>query len=146
MKKLDVGQAVSILANAGVIAGIVFLAMELRQNNELMLDEAERARAQSFRENQGVWADHADVWAQDQAGEALTPADSFRLSRIWLMNLWAYQTSFRQLPRDEVEGASSLFRRSYQMMPSLRATWDQDRDAFEPEFVQFMEENVFHGQ
>ncbi len=37
MKKLDLGQSVGILANIGVIAGIVFLAVELRQNNELVV-------------------------------------------------------------------------------------------------------------
>ena len=40
MKKIDVGQTVTILANLGVIAGIIFLAIELRQNNELMAAEA----------------------------------------------------------------------------------------------------------
>jgi len=40
VKKLNVGQALAILANAGVIASIFFLALELRQNNELM--DAER--------------------------------------------------------------------------------------------------------
>ena len=146
MKKIDLGQAVGIVANLGVIAGIVFLGVELRQNNELLLEEAQRARAQAFRENQGVWADHAEVWAKDLDGETLTSAEAFRLSRIWLMNLWAYQTSFRQLPRDEVERAATLFRRQYQTMPSLRATWEQDRDAFEPDFVQYMEENAFYGR
>ena len=37
MKKIDLGQAIGILANVGVIAGIVFLGMELRQNNELVV-------------------------------------------------------------------------------------------------------------
>lgn len=32
MKKIDLGQTVSILANIGVIAGIVFLGVEIRQN------------------------------------------------------------------------------------------------------------------
>ena len=32
MRKIDFGQSVTLLANIGVIAGIVFLAMELRQN------------------------------------------------------------------------------------------------------------------
>ena len=36
MKKLDLGQTVSILANLGVIAGIVFLGIEIRQNNYLL--------------------------------------------------------------------------------------------------------------
>jgi len=37
LKKIDLGQAIGILANAGVIAGIVFLDMELRQNYELVV-------------------------------------------------------------------------------------------------------------
>ena len=41
MKKFDLGQAVSILANFGVIAGIIFLAIELRQNTEATISSAE---------------------------------------------------------------------------------------------------------
>ena len=32
MKKIDLGQTLNTLANVGVIAGIVFLGVELRQN------------------------------------------------------------------------------------------------------------------
>ena len=34
MKKIDLGQAISIFANLGVIAGIVFLGIELQQNRQ----------------------------------------------------------------------------------------------------------------
>ncbi len=34
MKKIDIGQAIGILANVGVIAGIVFLAIEIRTSTE----------------------------------------------------------------------------------------------------------------
>ena len=44
MKKIDLGQTLGILANLGVIAGIVFLAVELRQNTE-SLDESRRLAA-----------------------------------------------------------------------------------------------------
>jgi hypothetical protein len=37
LKKIDLRQAIGILANAGVIARIVFLGMELRQNYELVV-------------------------------------------------------------------------------------------------------------
>ena len=33
MKKIDVGQTMTILANLGVIIGIAFLAVEINQNN-----------------------------------------------------------------------------------------------------------------
>ena len=40
MKKIDLGQAISILANIGVIVGIVFLVIEVRQNNVLLIAES----------------------------------------------------------------------------------------------------------
>ena len=45
MKKIDLGQLVTILANIGVIAGIVFLALELRQTQRSMAAQAYQARA-----------------------------------------------------------------------------------------------------
>ena len=39
MKKIDLGQAISMFANIGVIAGIVFLAFEIRQNTEALETE-----------------------------------------------------------------------------------------------------------
>ena len=40
MKKVAFGQTIGILANIGVIAGIIFLGVELQQNNELLQTEA----------------------------------------------------------------------------------------------------------
>jgi len=54
MKKIDLGQTVSILANVGVIAGIVILAIEIRQNTD-SLDESRNlaiAEAQQARQSQ----------------------------------------------------------------------------------------------
>ena len=49
MKKIDLGQALSLLANVGVIAGIIFLGFELHQNQVLGRAEVrnEIARAES---------------------------------------------------------------------------------------------------
>jgi len=40
MKKIDLGQTVSVLANLGVIAGIAFLGFELRQNTVALRSSA----------------------------------------------------------------------------------------------------------
>jgi len=40
LKKIELGQTITILANFGVIAGIVFLGIELQQNNDLMEAQA----------------------------------------------------------------------------------------------------------
>lgn len=34
MRKLDLGQTITVLANVGVIVGIIFLVLELQQNNQ----------------------------------------------------------------------------------------------------------------
>ncbi len=45
MKKIDLGQTITIVANIGVIAGIVFLGYELRQTQMAMQSQAFQARA-----------------------------------------------------------------------------------------------------
>ena len=45
MKKIDLGQALGIFANLGVISGIIFLGVEIRQNSELMRIQINQARA-----------------------------------------------------------------------------------------------------
>jgi hypothetical protein len=42
MKKIDLGQVITILANIGVIAGIVFLGIEISQNTRSLQAEAYR--------------------------------------------------------------------------------------------------------
>ena len=50
MKKIDLGQTISILANFGVIAGIVFLAVEIGQNQRA-LDEQNMLTSLSGRDS-----------------------------------------------------------------------------------------------
>ena len=49
MKKIDLGQSIQIIANIGVIAGIVFLGLEIRQMNQKIRDNTEdRTDRQSY--------------------------------------------------------------------------------------------------
>jgi hypothetical protein len=42
MKKIDVGQTIGVLANVGVILGIVFLSLQLNQANRIATNDARR--------------------------------------------------------------------------------------------------------
>ena len=90
MKKIDVGQGVAILANLGVIAGILLLTLELRQNNELMSIQAQ-ATAVSLRTE--VWRptleqpDIAPLLLKDQRGEELSGEEELRLRALWMRSL-----------------------------------------------------------
>jgi len=95
MKKIDLGQAISILANVGVIAGIVFLGLELRQNNQLLAASArtnlitQRASAVDQTMNPFV----LEALYKYAAGEPVTPAERgaiFILARQ-VIELWEWQ-------------------------------------------------------
>jgi len=47
MKKIDLGQTITILANVGVIAGIIFLAIEVQQNTASLNESRNLAIAQA---------------------------------------------------------------------------------------------------
>lgn len=42
-----------IVGAAAVVLTLIYLAVQIRQNNKHLAQEAQRARAQSFRENMG---------------------------------------------------------------------------------------------
>jgi hypothetical protein len=41
MKKIDLGQTFQVLANVGVIIGLIFLTLEIRQNTSALIDESQ---------------------------------------------------------------------------------------------------------
>lgn len=89
MKKLDFVQFITILANVGVIAGIVFLSLEVRQNTAQM-----RAQA-AFTINQSVEALNQAVFQAPEFAELLHRGEkSFRnLDPIEQRRLAAYYFS-----------------------------------------------------
>ncbi len=151
MKKIEPQELISILANIGVIAGIVFLAFELRQNNELMASEA---RATYASMDQIGWSfiienpDLSDLLIKDRNGEELTESEELRLNALWLQNLAQYQFRFLEDPNSV--GWVNGQRRNYESYSTLRSAWEGNgsgarqagKDNFDPRFVRFYEENV----
>ncbi len=145
MKKIDLGQGLGILANLGVIAGILLLFLEIRQNNDLIAEEAQRARTESLREAYSLLADNGElaaIWVKETDGEELTAVEAVRLGSFYIRGLIGYQTSYQQLPREELEPMTNWFRLRYQTSSTWRTTWEQHRVNLDPGFVRFMEENV----
>ena len=145
MKRIRLGEALSILANVGVVGGILLLVYELRQNNDLMAEEAQRARGESIREAYSQMADNGElaaIWVKEMKGEELTAVEEVRLGSYYIRGLFGFQTSYQQLPREELEPMTNWFRDRYQTSPTWRITWDQNRNTFSPDFVRFMEESI----
>ena len=149
MKKADLGQVITVIANLGVIVGIVFLALELQQNNELLASEGRINRTNQVREIWQAILDHpelADFFVKDRNGEPLSEAEELLLNAFWMSTLMAVQWQYLE----GIEFSLSGLIRNARSYGSLRRTWQgggvgsraAGRDNFDPNFVRFVEENI----
>jgi hypothetical protein len=147
MKKIDVTQAVSILANAGVITGIVFLVIEISQTNDQL---ASQARNTIFELRAGLERDVinnvgniADVLVKSRRGEALTDVEQSRL----LGRRYQMLQTFQYMVQEDPAGARLQARYMaaiFQADPRMLDIYNDEAvaDGYDPLFVEFMEENV----
>jgi hypothetical protein len=149
MKKVDVGQAVSIFANLGVVAGIVFLAIEIGQNNELMraaARDAQNERIQDYAEQVYMMPGLAEIIVKATNGTPLTEAEDLMLFNRHLRLLRGFEIQYREFSEGAVDALpKSLKRHFYEGQhrnPPLIDIWDEAKIAFRSDFVEFVEENV----
>ena len=144
MKKIDLGQTVTILANLGVIAGIVFLAVELRQNNALMAAQARFNQLSAQAETHIILAENPDLaWALVRANnnEELNPEEEASLQYYVRSVFTKMQWTYGEIP----EGARPLERwRKVSAEPYRRRFWAESKGEFNQNFVAWMEEHVIN--
>jgi len=149
MKKIDLGQTITILANLGVIAGIVFLGVELRQNNELMEAQArsnvsERliGLAEALYQNPEL----AAALTKSRNDQDLSDVEEEMLYAFDLRRLRGYETQYREFREGVVDSIDASFWRSGfhggSAGRSLSYTWERAKPGLSPDFIEWMEENV----
>ena len=148
MKKIELGQTVAIFANIGVIAGIVLLAVELDQNNELLRNQAR------YNLHLARSAEIDDSWRNPELTELLAKArrgDVTELEAVrfqqYLMSRWVrwewYYEQYRDGLIDEPNLPIVAWRRFMSQSPVYAEVWKQNSEVLSPDFVRYMEENVF---
>jgi hypothetical protein len=145
MKKIDLGQTITILANIGVILGIVFLAVELSQNNEEL---ASQTRANIYQMRADLQTDYinnvggiADIYTKLQSGEALSVTESNRLNSRRAHVLRTLEYMFHEDEAGTVAEAGFV-EVMFRADPGLVDAWDRNRNDRNLEFVQFVEGRV----
>ena len=145
-------ETAEVLGVVGIIAGIVFLGFELRQNNELMAADA-RFNQLSIRTD--IWAVLADspelvaYLVKDRNGETLTSEEELRLNSFWMRTLLNLEWQYVELP-ENIDSWTAGHRRNYESYGSLRRTWEgggagsraAGRHNFNPGFVEFYEQTI----
>jgi hypothetical protein len=96
MKKIDFVQTVQILANLGVIAGIAFLALELRQNNELLRSSSRQALLDHDLSLVESGMPYAELWERASKPEPLSFADQYRFSLQMIAEMRSREYEFFQ--------------------------------------------------
>ena len=146
MKKIDLGQTLGILGNLGVIAGIVFLGLELAQNNEYAATEIRATRYQIALEIFTILTENSELAAimlKDRDHETLTELESFHLRALWLRVLLTNQWAHSEMEVADTVPFMAMQRTNYELYPAYRQAWEAGKSFFEPDFIQFMEETVF---
>ena len=148
MKKIDLGQTLGILANLGVIAGIVFLAIEIRQNSELMVAatrDAQNQRILNYAEQVYVVAGLAEIIVKVNNGEPLTEVEALKLYNRQVRIIRGFEIQYMEHMRGTAEFGRNWdthFNEGMFRNPPLIDTWDEIKPFLDPSFVQHVEENV----
>jgi hypothetical protein len=148
MKKIDLGQTISILANLGVIAGIVFLAFELRQNNaQLEIISRDQTVSRRFEAVDLVLANPYLIDLLRKNDADLTQQERDRLTALGLRVLLNFEEQYRDVTlgrfdRDEaIKGQRAVYHRDW-LNYGMPIAWDLYRERASPEFAEWMQEYI----
>jgi hypothetical protein len=140
----------SLAANLGVIAGIIFLAIEIRQNQEsldrnsdlveleyrLKVAEGQIAIAQmadTFRSLRAGSDEVAQIWLDGLEGRELSAVEQFRFTEMCSASIWTGATTHGRnvaLGRhDLTEGRAILWRKHINSQPGWKKCWEKNVDA-----------------
>ena len=149
--QLDGSQIVDVLANIGVIAGIVFLAVELRQNNRLLSAQA-RYSLRQYRSDiaDTIMSPHVLKATHSYAtGKNVTPAkkSAALMTALKALELWEWQHAEYvegMLQRNSlpVDSWRLWFFGKGQSPVPFQEIWELRKDVLDPEFVRFFQESV----
>ena len=153
MRKIDLGQTLGILANLGVLAGIVFLAYELRQNTlttQLSATESFTAALTNIELFIVENSEFSQLLQKSIAGEAISASEQFRLDVFYRAVLRLWQTTHYQYLNAVLdEGIWDGQRQGYLSTlagdQGLQAYWRENNARYTPQFNEFIKTMLEDG-
>ena len=154
VKKSSLSEMLHLLANLGVIAGILFLGVELKQNNDLMEMEARATLTENLQDGWYQLSSDpslVELFIKDRGGQELSEVEEMRLNAYWMGMLLRREWQHEHFP-DAETGVAGM-QRLFSTYGSLRRTWggtetaarSAGKDNFSPGFVRFVEAEILPG-
>jgi hypothetical protein len=150
MNSEKVNSWLSLLANFGVVIGLLLLIVEINQNTEMMRSQMNQMRADSAMAQQHAYfnSDYLPaIMTKIRNEEELTPEEGRRYRSYFRSfhrsqdnNLWQYNQGFlgANIPRS-VEGAVQGI---VGINTFTLATWDSQKHGYTDEYVAFVEQAI----
>ncbi len=153
MKKIDLGQTITILANVGVIAGIVFLGFEMRQNTVAVQSEASHGIQEQIGAIYEMLNDDStmDIFLKGMEDpSSLTGIALGRFNGLLTMQLQAYQNLYLQVSAGAydqrlADGWWQLLRDTFESR-GMQEHWDTRGFILSQQFREFVETEVMTRQ
>jgi hypothetical protein len=147
MKRIEPGQVMTFITNVAVLGGLLLLAFELRQNNELMEAEARMHRTAMSVDAWRFFAENGDLVElreREKSGEELSSVETRRVDSSVMSIFVIVAWTFAELSEEssDLRQVREVQRYNFANSPEYRRVWEARKSTFDPAFVQWMEENV----
>ncbi len=149
MKRIDPAQIATLIANIGVLGGILLLAYELNQNNALMDAEARINRAnmaiqawQFFAEN----GELVELREREKRGEELSAGETRRIDAAVMAIFVLQEWTFKEMSEDKsaLSQSRETMRHDFATKPEYLRVWETRKLSFDPAFVLWVDETVIN--
>ena len=141
----------TLIANVAVVGGIVFLAVEVSQNNELLRSESRQALVANdlLSLTQGV--ENADVYVKLVSNEELSAEEQLRLSFIFALDMRNREFEYFQYVNGLLDEETWLTYRNVILINHSkgrgRVWWNViGRGIVDPEFAKLVEELLMNAE
>jgi hypothetical protein len=152
MKNIDLGQTIQTLANIGVIAGIVFLIFELRQNNAALESQSRMSHAEGRSEYFNRLSTDPvlmPIMVKARLGQPLDAVEEARLIAHYVAMFISWQWEWEESERGRLELPATAWQSAFaagNTSPgnssfALRA-WEQNHQMLQPGFVAYIESEI----
>jgi hypothetical protein len=145
MNGSKVNEWLTLIANVAVVGGIIFLAIEIRQNNELLRSESRQALITNDVASLAANFQNADVFAKLVSNSEMPAEDQLRLSFMFALDLRNREFEYFQYINGLLDEQTWLAYRHVILINHStglgRTWWDEiGRGIVDPDFANLVDE------
>jgi len=151
MNSSKINDWLTLVANVAVVGGIVFLAVEISQNNELLRSESRQALVANDVASLAANFQNADVFAKLVSENEMSAEDQLRLSFMYAIDLRNREFEYFQYTNGLLDEQTWLAYRHVILVNHSaglgRSWWDEiGRGIVDPEFAKLVDELLVDAQ